>query len=182
MCFLEGKKVILRPVDIEDVAGAYYEWINDQAADLYTEHAQLPHTREDLERYIRDRRESSNCVFLAIIERSTGAHIGNIELSDIDWVHRKATLAILVGAQQGRGRGLGIESARLLLRHAFLKLNLHRIELGVHVQNAVALRLYKKLGFVEEGCRREAFLREGRYENIILMGLLAPEFDDSGPV
>ena len=47
-----------------------------------------------------------------------------------------------------------------------------RIELHVFARNDRAIRLYQALGFVEEGRRREAVIRDGEYLDDLVMGLL----------
>ena len=174
MAFLEGKKVILRPVTREDLRGPYSDWINNRQTDVFTEHAEFPHTVEDLERYYQQRSSSSSHVWLAIVERQSNKHVGNIELSEINWIHRKAKFAILVGDPDAQGKGLGFEASELLFDHAFSKLNLHRIEIGVHVENRASIAYVKKLGFVEEGRLREAFTRKGAFHDIVILSLLSP--------
>ena len=50
---------------------------------------------------------------------------------------------------------------------------LHRIGLHVVEDNVVAVSLYKKLGFIVEGTMRDAYYgRDGRYHNMLVMGLL----------
>ena len=176
MTFLNGERVTLRPLEEGDLDGPYKEWINLQEADTFTEHAQFPHSRSDLEDYLNSRNGSSSHVWLAIIERTTNRHIGNIELSDIDWVHRKAKYSIIVGDASAQGKGYGFEASTLLLRHAFEKLNLNRVELGVHEHNTPAIKLYRKLGFTEEGSLRQAFLRNGEFRDMVIMGLLSNDF------
>ncbi len=46
-----------------------------------------------------------------------------------------------------------------LLKYAFYEMNLHRIGLDVISYNKAAIKLYKKMGFQEEGCMREAVQR-----------------------
>ena len=174
--FLEGEKVILRPVSKADLDGPYTSWINDQEADVFTEHALYPNSREALELYVERRAADTSGVWLAIVEKASGKHIGNIELSDIDLTNGLATYAILVGEGKARGRGYAFEASVLLLRHAFSKLNLHRVELGVHEHNEAAGNLYRRLGFVEEGRRRQAFRRGDGYADVIVMAVLAEEF------
>ena len=146
MSFLIGEKVVLRPMAKTDLSGSYAEWINSQDADIYTEHAQFPHSYESLEAYYEAHSRVS-CLWLAIIDKCSGKHVGNIELSAIDWVHRKGHYAIILGDPGSQGKGLAKESSLLLLNHAFRKLNLNRVDLGVHEDNAGALTLYRKLGF-----------------------------------
>ena len=47
MVFLIGERVILRPLEQEDIGGAYAIWINDQKSDIFTEHALFPHSRQN---------------------------------------------------------------------------------------------------------------------------------------
>jgi RimJ/RimL family protein N-acetyltransferase len=176
MPFLAGEDIYLRPVEDSDLDGPYSEWINSEEADRLTEHAQFPHSRRDLELYLESRNSSANHLWLGIVERQSGRHIGNIELSDIDWVHRKCRYAVIIGDESAQGKGYGLEASILLLHHAFGKLNLNRVELGVHEHNVAARKLYERLGFVEEGRQRQAFLREGAFVEIVTMGLLASDF------
>jgi len=126
---------------------------------LLSEHAQFPHSRRDLEIYAESRNSSPSHVWLAITESQSGLHVGNIELFDIDWVHRKCKYAVILGEKAARGKGYALEASFLLLRHAFSKLNLNRVELGVHEHNIPARKLYERLGFAEEGKQRQAFFR-----------------------
>ena len=66
---------------------------------------------------------------------------------------------------------------RALIRWGFDELNLHRIELSVDPSNAAAIRVYEKLGFRSEGCRREAHFSGGVYIDDLQMGLLRSEFE-----
>jgi RimJ/RimL family protein N-acetyltransferase len=65
---------------------------------------------------------------------------------------------------------------RLLLDHAFNLLNLHSVMLGVYSFNDRAIRSYKSLGFKEIGRRRQARIIGPRMFDVVLMDLLADEF------
>ena len=62
-----------------------------------------------------------------------------------------------------------------MCRFGFEMMNLNRIELEVHAENARARHVYAKVGFQEEGVRRQAIYRAGRYQDMVVMGLLAGE-------
>ncbi|MBI4971505.1 MAG: GNAT family N-acetyltransferase [Candidatus Omnitrophica bacterium] len=64
----------------------------------------------------------------------------------------------------------------MLLDHAFNRLNLHRVRLGVVDQNKPALKTYTKMGFRIEGKAREQFFVDGKFRDVILMGILDREF------
>ncbi len=53
---------------------------------------------------------------------------------------------------------------------------MHRIQLEVYGNNHRARRVYEKVGFVVEGVRRDAALREGEWTDEVLMSLLDHEW------
>lgn len=75
--------------------------------------------------------------------------------------------------RQGHGEAL----LRSLLEWATLQSSARKVELLVRAENAAAISLYKKLGFIEEGRMRDRVrLRSGRYVDDISMALfLSPE-------
>jgi len=66
---------------------------------------------------------------------------------------------------------------RLMLRYGFMELNLNRVTLGVFANNPRAVRSYEKCGFVHEGCLREFLLRDGKYCDMLQMGILREEWE-----
>lgn len=123
--------------------------------------------------YLRSR---NNCVRCAIVEEKQDEILGLVSLASIDNVNRSGHLHIMIGGSENRGRGLGTFAVRAMVEHAFSNLNLNRIELGVLETNLPALRLYEKVGFVREGLKRQSTYKNGKYVNIIMMGLLREEY------
>ena len=93
------------------------------------------------------------------------------------WNHQTAWLSIGIGEAEYRGKGYGTDAMRLTLAYAFRELNLYRISLTVFSYNPRAIHVYEKLGFVREGVSRSALYRDGQRHDVILMGLLRPEWD-----
>ncbi|NJE81115.1 N-acetyltransferase [Olsenella sp. SW781] len=119
----------------------------------------------------------SNTVRCAIVEHEEPSRIlGLVTLAGIDWVNRSCTMHIMIGAEENRGRGLGTFAVDAILSHAFLDLNLRRVELSVLSSNERARRLYRRAGFTEEGVRREAVLKGGRYEDMVTMAVLRKDW------
>ena len=114
-------------------------------------------------------------VRLAVCLASTQELIGVTYLLGIDWVSRCAEFSIQIGAESARGRGIGEAATRLTLDHAFGDLNLHRVSLSVLASNARAIALYEKVGFRAEGLLRKAAFKEGRYLDVVAMGMLAAD-------
>jgi RimJ/RimL family protein N-acetyltransferase len=73
-----------------------------------------------------------------------------------------------------RGQGLGRRLLTTTLERAG-DAGFARIELAVHVDNARAIALYDKAGFVREGVQRDAVLVDGQYRDAIAMALIRRE-------
>lgn len=70
-----------------------------------------------------------------------------------------------------RGLGLGRRLIDAALAQA-RETGFVRIMLEVRADNARAISLYRKVGFVAEGVERDAFLVDGEYHDLILMALV----------
>ncbi|HUY79844.1 MAG TPA: GNAT family protein, partial [Ktedonobacterales bacterium] len=90
---------------------------------------------------------------------------------------RKATLRILIGPRW-QGQGYGSAALRQLIGYCFDELGLRRLGLVVRADNARALGVYQRLGFVAEGRERDAAWVNGHWIDFIHMGLLAPDWRD----
>lgn len=102
--------------------------------------------------------------------------VGFAALHGIEWNNRSSRMAVGIGHPGDRGHGYGRDAVAMLLRYAFLELNLERISLEVIAYNEAACRTYLGAGFVEEGRLREAVLRGGKRYDLIAMGLLSREW------
>lgn len=69
-----------------------------------------------------------------------------------------------------RGRGIGHQLLTQTLAAASPVFE--RVELDVYSNNLPAIALYEKVGFVHEGRRRRAIVRDGAYQDILTMALL----------
>jgi diamine N-acetyltransferase len=75
-----------------------------------------------------------------------------------------------------KGRGYGRATLRLAMAEAFEAHGAHRLWLDVKPQNERARSLYRSAGFVEEGLMRDALFHGGRFESLVLMSILRPEW------
>jgi len=75
------------------------------------------------------------------------------------------------------GQGYGYEAGGLALAFAFDELNLHRVTSTIFSYNERSIALFEKLGFRREGVFREFLQRDGRRHDVLLYGLLRPEWD-----
>lgn len=67
-----------------------------------------------------------------------------------------------------RGQGLGARLMTAALAHA-KKFGLEKVELNVYTSNTAAIKLYKKMGFVQEGLIKKYRKLEGVYFDCMVM-------------
>ncbi len=176
---LYGKNLRLRAIEREDIP-RFLRWFNDPEVRRFVlMHEPLSRAKE--ERWFEEQLSRGNDLILAIevLVENEWVPIGNIGLHRIDLKNRTAILGIVIGEKDFWGRGYGREAIRVLLRYAFFELGLNRVELETFEFNTRALRCYAAAGFKKVGVRRRALFRDGKFHDVILMDLLAEEFDDS---
>jgi len=179
--FVLGSKIYLRPLCRKDVNESYLSWLNDAQVTRYMETGVFPTTMEELEKYYEEVRSSQNQVMFGVIDKKSGQHIGNVKLGPIRWVHRKATLGIMIGVKKFWGSGIGTEATRLAVEYGFYRLNLQRIDLGVFAEHESAVRCYQRVGFKVEGRFRHDLFQDGEYKDRLWMGLLRSDYARLNP-
>ena len=174
--FLIGEKVLLRPLQEEDASGRYPSWLNDADVSFGNSHHVYPYTRQQAVDFIRSLSGQKSAIVLAIVEKLSMQHVGNISLQSINYTTRCAELAVLLGEKSCWGKGFGTEASHLLVTHGFLSVNLHRIELGTPSFNIGMQKIAVALGMKQEGVKREAFFKNGGYHDIFSYGILRSEY------
>lgn len=173
--FIIGENVYLRPLEMEDI-DKFILWFNDQEVRQFlTRNLPLNRIREKdwIEKLYKDDSE----VVLGIVLKDDDRLIGNIALHKISNPHRNATLGIVIGDKTCWSKGHGTEALKLMTEYGFSQLNLHRIFLTVIDFNKRAIRAYEKAGFKKEGAYREQIYRNGKYCDLIFMGILKSEWE-----
>ncbi len=105
--------------------------------------------------------------------------IGDVQLSQINWVDRMAHLGGGIALQQHRGKGYGTDAAIALLRFGFTDLNLYRVTANTAQYNVAGQRSLEKVGFTREGTLRECVVLGGKRWDKLLYGMLCQEFFDT---
>ena len=101
---------------------------------------------EEKERRWVQKKLAENAALFSMLEKDTGAFIGNIELMDI--ADRAGELGIAITAAM-QDKGYGTEAVSAMVRYGMDTLDLHRVFLKVFPDNARAIRVYEKCGFRE---------------------------------
>jgi ribosomal-protein-alanine N-acetyltransferase len=174
--FIEGPRLYLRQLVLADADGPYPAWLNNEMICLGNSHHNFPYSREAARNYIANAEQTTNNLILAIALNETHQHIGNIALQGIHSIYRSAEISILIGEKAAWGRGYAKEAISLLLAHGFKTLNLNRISCGTFSGNLAMQAVARAVGMVEEGVRRKAVFKDGKYVDVHEYGILAEEY------
>ena len=175
--FLIGQNIYLRGLSVEDAQGDYPSWLNDAEVCQYSEHHVFPYTKAQANQYIEQLPTQKDRIMLAIIDKKSNTHIGNITLLAISSLHRSAEFSILIGNKAFHGKGLSKEATLLMLEHGFNTMNLHRICCGTMISNTAMQRLALSVGMVQEGIFRDEVYKDGAYHDTIRFSILKEEFN-----
>jgi RimJ/RimL family protein N-acetyltransferase len=102
--------------------------------------------------------------------------IGELGLDVVDWSGRDAFVGLGIGETEYWSKGYGTDVMNVLLRFAFMEINLRRVTLTVFEYNPRAIRSYEKAGFQHEGRKRLSLNREGKRWDELYMGILREEW------
>ncbi|MCI8654437.1 MAG: UDP-4-amino-4,6-dideoxy-N-acetyl-beta-L-altrosamine N-acetyltransferase [Clostridia bacterium] len=130
-------------------------------------------TRQDHLRWFTNKIQTGEVEQFIIIDRTTNSPVGSTYLRDIDMKNKKAEFGIFIGEDSARNKGIGTDTASLMLQYGFKELQLNKIFLRVFSDNLRAIRAYEKVGFTNEGIAREDIrLPNGKYQDIMFMAKL----------
>ena len=172
-CFSVGdEQVIIRTAQIEDAA-ALLDYIRGVAAEtefFILGPDEFPPEEEEVV-WIQDHLDQPGKLLL--MAEAGGQLIGNLSFENGRYqkMAHRGELGISV-CQPWRGRGIGTAMLRTFLNWAESHPTIAKVCLEALVTNERAIRLYKKLGFVEEGIRRKEVKQpSGQYIDALHMAL-----------
>lgn len=137
-----------------------------------------PLNETQLEKYMENtNNERAETMVYKVINHETGEAIGHISLGKIDRKNKSARVGkVLVGDKNTRGKGIGQQMIKEILKIAFDELQLHRVSLGVFDFNTSAIVCYEKAGFKKEGLLRDSRKNGNEYWSLWEMSILENEW------
>jgi len=154
---LETERLILSSITLADCSENYLSWLNDTDVNMYLESSFYQHNMQGLVDFVNGYQSNKKAVFLVIRLKENNKHIGNIKIDKINYIHRNCEYGIMMGDKTEWGKGYAKEASIAIINYAFEELGLNKVNLGVIDSNDVAVKLYKKIGFVVEGVLKQNF-------------------------
>lgn len=104
-----------------------------------------------------------------------GSLNGVIGFHQVDWENRSASIGCWIG-EKYQGRGVATNACRAMVDVAFYEYDLNRVEIQCAVTNHKSRHIPEKLGFVLEGCRRQAEWLYDHFVDHAIYGMLSKDW------
>ena len=139
------KRFLLSQLTLDDISDRYFSWLNIEE-NPFIEYIKNHSTIEELKTYVSETEKKRDVLFLGIFTKDK-QHIGNIKYEPIDFKGKTATMDILIGDSEWRGKGVAIEVIKASAHYLADRYKVTTIFLGVDQNNYAAVSIYKKIGF-----------------------------------
>lgn len=177
--FWQTSIIQLRPLRPEDAEKKHREWMDTEARRMLESQLDLPPVA--LETFRQNLLGS--CDFQGGSERRCFA-IDSLDGEFVGWInlflgeprHGRFSLGVSIFREYQR-KGYALHAAKLILHYGFNELRCHKCNSACLDTNTGSIRFHRKLGFIEEGRRREVYFMNGRYYDEILFGMTFDEFN-----
>lgn len=172
---VRGKLVTLRAIEEDDLV-ALHRWANDPEVQDGIGGIHAPSSLAFHRAWLDGLADEPDSIRLAVDAPGAGI-VGISSLMHVDWRCRHAWHGLVIGDAENRGKGYGVDAVMATMRYAFEELGLHRLDGSMIAYNSGSIALYcGKLGWKQEGVRREYFYRKGRYWDEVIVGVTSDDY------
>jgi diamine N-acetyltransferase len=173
MIYRDIKLRALEPEDLE----LLYEWENNESYWAIS-NTISPFSRYTLKRYLENSHKSiyeSGQLRLMIELPDEKVTIGTVDIFEFDPFHSRAGLGILVANEEYRRKGYASTALSGLIEYCFKTLRMHQLFCNILANNKESIELFRKLGFVEAGLKKEWVKTNDGYIDEYLFQLIRKE-------
>ena len=137
----------------------------------------LGHEPSSLDEVLADivRSEQEPESFGWLVAHADGERVGSASYRVVNERHRIVEGGRLAVDPRFRGRRLGDDVARAFQRLVLGALGFHRLELQIYGFNDRAIAHAERVGYVREGVKRKAYLKNGEWQDAVLYSMLQDE-------
>jgi diamine N-acetyltransferase len=153
---MKYKEIKLRALEPEDLE-LLYNWENNLSYWVIS-NTVSPFSKYTLKRYVKNSHKSiyeTGQLRLMIDHIPDKVSIGTIDIFDFDAFHKRAGLGILIANEDYRRKGYASMALTCLVDYCFKTLQLHQLYCNILANNCESIDLFKKIGFVENGVKKE---------------------------
>ena len=127
-----------------------------------------PNTERKIDDWINKKLSDENGCFFIIADAKSNSTAGYLQLTNIDFIHRRGDLGICL-SKQHQGQGYAKDALMLLENYAKNIFNIRKIVLQVLNDNHKAIRFYEKMAYLRVGILQEHFYLNDEFHSVLLM-------------
>ena len=173
---IKGKILTLRAIEESDLE-LLHKWANDAEIQDMIGNLHFPSSMDYHKMWFQKLKNDQLNQRFAIESPDIGL-IGISSIINIDWRNNHAWHGVMLGDANVRGKGYGVDTVMATMRYAFDELHFERLDGSIIEYNTVSYSFYcNKLGWEEEGRRRNYYFRKGRYWDQIVVGITRKDYN-----
>ena len=157
-------------LQVEQVSQSYVDWFANVEVVRYSENQYHAFSLKGQREYVESCIKNVDISLYGIFDGSF--HIGNIALSGLKSVHKRAELTYVIGETQYWGKGVASFAISNLIKIGKTKHNLNKLYAGVASDNIGSKIVLEKNGFTIEGIREKHLFFNGKFFNQVDYGLV----------
>ena len=169
---LYGENVRLRPLKYGDDA-LFFKWRNNLEYMKFSKSFRFPKPQGAEKAWVDAQMlDMSNRSITFIMETlEDSIPFGFIQLNAIDWISRNCMFGIAIAEDEYLGKGYAKEATKAVFDYVFDILNLFKVYVEILGFNSHTVRVYTRIGFVEEGMLKKQYFWGGEYHDVGIYSL-----------
>ena len=177
---IEDDCVLLRPLLAEDTEILQVFSVNEP--EIWTYSSVKVAVIDNLKRYITDtlqaRTQGMEYPFI-IFDKRTNEYAGSTRFYDIQPFHKTMQLGYTWYGKKFQGTGLNKHCKYLLLKFAFDRMGMERVEFRADINNSRSIAAMKSIGCTVEGVLRKSSIKpDGSRRDSIILSILREEWEN----
>lgn len=169
---------------LETIQDKHYQYLNSYALkeELWVYSTVKIKTEDDFKEYFNQALAWSNQTSqqaFVVYDLEKDEYVGMTRLYAFDSKNKSAKLGFTWYALESQGTGVNMHVKYLVLKHAFEKLNLERIELNADLRNERSIAAMTKMGATQEGIiRKNVYLPDGYKRDTVIFSVLKEDWEE----
>ena len=166
MITLKWKDIVLRALEPSDL-DFLYKLENDESV-WEISNTSAPYSRYILKQYLDNSHQdiySAKQLRLVITLASDDSSIGFVDLFDFDPKHQRVGLGIVIFKEADRSKGYAFQAIEMICSYAFTHLNMHQLYANITGDNTRSIELFKKVGFIQTGIKKDWIYSGGEFKD-----------------
>lgn len=150
---IDCSRLVLRNFTTKDINNDYVKALQDYEVLKFTEARHRKWDISAIKKYVIDNEKNQEKCLIGIFLKNIedNAHIGNIRLSAINYIHSRLDLGIMIHKKEYWGKGYATEALKCITEYLLNNHVVHRICADYYSINDASAKIFSNAGFVIEG-------------------------------